>query len=63
MLEVVMGLLAAVDVSALSDLLEAGWRVPAAGWRIAGDSQVSDLLEAGYRLFGRGYAVGWRVPG
>jgi hypothetical protein len=37
MLEVVMGLLAAVDVSAVGNLLEAGWRV-------MGDSQVGDLL-------------------
>jgi hypothetical protein len=72
MLEVVMGLLAAVDVSAVGNLLESGWR-------IAGDSQVGDLLarprayrltevvtEAGFRISNLIEVVpgaGWRVPG
>jgi hypothetical protein len=69
MLDLIMNLLAAFDVAALSDLAKAGWR-------LAGDSQVGELLarprayrltdvltevapEAGWRV----PAAGWRVPG
>jgi hypothetical protein len=41
MLEAVMGLLAAFDLSAVGDLLEAG--------RMSGGSGVGGVLEAGYR--------------
>ena len=43
MLDMVMGLLAAFDLSAVDGLLEAGFRV-------YGDSQVGGLLEAGLRI-------------